>query len=166
MPDLLAGDFFDGIFLKEHLKAFMIEGKSDSIIQIDPSVDRHNYYVVGKAKGVDGLNRCMRVNKSETCLLVNDGRQIQVWEIAPEGQKGIRHSGLNIVIQNSGSAVIEDFATIKNKGVITCDSTGLIEVFMYDMQKKTSKKVSDFFINSGVTEPNLIEQITTIGMDE
>lgn len=56
----------------------MMEGKSDSIIQIDPSVDNHDYYVVGKAKGVDGLNRCMRVNKNETCLLINDGKQIQV----------------------------------------------------------------------------------------
>ena len=74
----LAGEFFDGIFLKERLKAFMMEGKSDSIIQIDPSVDNHDYYVVGKAKGVDGLNRCMRVNKNETCLLINDGKQIQV----------------------------------------------------------------------------------------
>ena len=149
------------------MKAFMIEGKSDSIIQIDPSMDRLDYYVVGKAKGVDGLNRCMRVNKNESCLLINDGKRIQVWEIAPDGQRGIRHSGLNILMSNPDpSIIIEDFATIKNKGVIICDSTGLLEVFMYDAQRRASKKVSDFFINSGVTDQSLVEQITTIGMDE
>lgn len=37
---------------------------------------------------------------------------------------------------------------------------------MYDIQKGGSKKVSEFFINSGVTDQSLVEQITTIGMDE
>lgn len=129
-----AGEFYDGIFMKERLKAFMMEGSTSSIIQIKPKVRLPEYFVVGKSKGIDGFNRCLRHNKNETCLLINTGKSVEVWEIGLGKNKGIRKTKIRIRMSNKNPKVlIEDYVTIHNKGVIMTDSTGLIEVFLYSL---------------------------------
>lgn len=165
--NLLAGEFYDGIFLKERLKAYMIEGTTASIIQIEPDVEQPEYFVIGKSIGVDGPNRCLKVNKNETCLLINEGKQIQVWEIGLGENRGIRKAGIAIKMSNlDPEVIIEDYLPLKDKGVIITDSTGLIEIFLFNLQNKTFAKLSEFDLNEGVEKPEIFEQITNMCLDE
>ncbi len=145
----------------------MIEGTTSSIIQIEPEVDQPEYFVVGKSLGVDGPNRSLKVNKNESCLLINEGKQIQIWEIALGDNRGIRKTGIVIEMTNPDEEVIiEDFVPLKDKGVILTDSTGLIEIFLYDLHKRSYTKLSDYNINEGVKHPELFEQITNICLND
>lgn len=53
-----------------------------------------------------------------------------------------------------------------NKGIITVDSTGLLEVFYFNMKVEKHQKLSEFNINKGVTNPVLNEQITNMCLNE
>jgi hypothetical protein len=71
-----------------------------------------------------------------------------VWEVGIDNNRGIRKAGIDITISNKNpQVIIEDFVTLKDKGVVTTDSTGLIELFFFDLKNKTFKKLSEFDIN-------------------
>ena len=145
----------------------MMEATSSSIIQIDPQMEIPQYYVVGKSRGVDGPNKCLRYNKNESCIFVNDGKKISVWEVGIDNNRGIRKAGIDITISNKNpEVIIEDFVTLKDKGVVTTDSTGLIELFFFDLKNKIFKKLSEFDINKQEAQSGQTESVTTMSFDE
>jgi hypothetical protein len=147
----------------------MMENKSNSIIQLEPNFDKPDYFVVGKSPAMDGANRCLKYNANETCLFVNTGKKIRVYEIGigPNSNKGIRKTRISIPIKNKNpNVVIEDFVALLNKGVITCDSYGLVEVFFFDIKNEKFKKLSEFNLNEGVKSKAIFEQVTTMAMND
>lgn len=130
----------------------MIEAQSNSIVQFNPDVDQHNnYFVVAKEKGIGRSKKCLRTNFKENILFLNQGKSIQVFKIGTgkNWNKGIQKTKINLHIKNSKSqnVFIEEYLPLLNKGIITVDSTGLIEIFLFDINGDKWEKKSEFNIN-------------------
>lgn len=78
----LAGVFYDGALFKENCKVFMMEKSSKSVVQVSPTPDNQNYYVIQNMETFDSDARSLKHNEDESLMLANIGKSIVVQKIS------------------------------------------------------------------------------------
>ena len=162
---LIAGQFYDGLFLKDYFRVLCAEKKTGSVIEVQPETDNFNYYVVSNIKGVDGPNESLRTNKDESLVLANLGKAITIKQVLPNA--GLKDTNIFIRTETqTPGCMIEDFVALRRTGVITANSMGILEVFSFDLKTKNYRKLSHVDLNHKITQPEQHQQITTMALSE
>jgi len=136
------------------------------LIEIDPDPEKPDYVVVDKVQGVDGPNQCIKHNIHDNCLFFNNVNSITVKKV--NEVKGVNNTGIVIrtrTVSNDPNigVEIEAYEAVGHNGIITGNNFGVLEGFIFDVNKGQHKKVFETNLNQNLPS-NLHQQITAMSV--